>query len=235
MPRPETLIARNREGVQRLDPEDCVCSKTVHELVFAFLIRTVRTPKAGVLHWPVAAKRCPEWATSASVSVSCATGDFAFVVSGWRCAATAYDAPGPRVVAPLLLSRRRPATATHTVIATPRRTQPHARSGAASRGRRPRAGHIGAQRDPVNRGVRALHARSMGCREKTVNQVHSLLTSPLWSLTPTLGCSFDSIEPRSGAPARLARLPASVGPCHGRGGVRRAKVPQRPGVACVLR
>ena len=63
-----------------------------------FLTRTCPNAEGpGYSHWPVAAKTRPDCATSASVSVSWATGDLAFVVSGWRCAATAYDAPGPRV------------------------------------------------------------------------------------------------------------------------------------------
>ena len=30
--------------------------------------------------------------------MSCATGEFVLVVNGWRCAATAYDAPSPLVM-----------------------------------------------------------------------------------------------------------------------------------------
>ena len=55
--------------------------------------------------------------------MSCATGDLAFVVSGWRCAATAYDAPGPRVVvAAVAVAVAVPASGMHTVtsIATPK-------------------------------------------------------------------------------------------------------------------
>ena len=72
---------------------DCVFSKIVHGPVFDFLTSTCPcAPAPGYSHWPVAAKSRPEWGTSASSSVSCATTDVELVVSGCRCAATAYDA-----------------------------------------------------------------------------------------------------------------------------------------------
>ena len=100
----------------------------------------------------------PEWATSASVSVSCATGELAFVVSGWRCATTTYDAPGPRV-AVAWVDGVAPASGAHVV-----------NSVAATQGGRKRTTSvavlchevgvpgraiIGAERGSVNGGVRA--------------------------------------------------------------------------------
>ena len=71
---------------------------------------------------------------------------------------------------------------------------------------------------------RVPHARSIGRRPRTVNQVHSSLTLSSWSPDRPSSVVPTSVA-RCGAQARLARLPASVGPGHGRSGVRRAKVP----------
>ncbi len=74
---------------------DCVCSNTVHGAVLEFFTSTWPAGDApGYSHWSVAAKRRPECAASASISVSCAAGLCGSVVSGCRAAPSVNPAGG---------------------------------------------------------------------------------------------------------------------------------------------
>jgi len=167
MARPEPLITRDRKGVQRLDPKGLRLLEDRPRTGLRLLDQDLSNAEGpGYSHWPVAAKRRPQWATSASVSVSCATGEFVLVVNGWRCAATAYDAPSPLVM---------------VAVAEPVNGKPRTPGSLSQRRMRREAVAVSwrevgvsrpaksAQHYPLNRGAREQHPRSIGRPEGTVN------------------------------------------------------------------
>ena len=240
MARPETLIARNREGVQRLDPKGLRLLEDRPRTGLRLLDQDLpERRRPGIL--PLVGRG--EEATRLGHECH----DLGVVrhrglgVRGERLALRRHGVrrPGPGWQSPLT---RWPSPRLRGPVTGHRRQHRHAQGAATAHPQRccvmrsasPERPDRRAAR-PRNRGARAPHVRSIGRRQQTVNLVHSLLTSPSWSPTPTHRAfgrhQSDSVR-RSGAPGSGISF-GWTEPWPTRGSAN--EVPRRPCVACVLK